>query len=41
MNNLGKPVAFGRVAREGFKFVEKSKFAIDTIGEKRGYSRQS
>jgi hypothetical protein len=31
-----KPVPFGRVAREGFKFVEKSKFAIDTIGEKEG-----
>jgi hypothetical protein len=31
-----KPVAFGKVGREGFTFVEKSKFAIDTIGEVKG-----
>jgi hypothetical protein len=28
------PKPRGRVAREGFTFVERSKFAIDTIGEK-------
>jgi hypothetical protein len=37
--NLGqyRTPKFGRqVEREGFKFVEKSQFAIDTIGEKKG-----
>jgi hypothetical protein len=31
-----EPKFSGRVAREGFTFVEKSKFAIDTIGEVKG-----
>jgi hypothetical protein len=30
------PKASGRVAREGFTFVEKSKFAINTPGEVKG-----
>lgn len=38
LSQFRAPKAFGRVAREGFTFVEKSKFAIDTIGEVRGIS---
>lgn len=36
MYKFREPVSLGKVSREGFKFVEKSKYAIESPGEKEG-----